>query len=87
MTNKPKYKTALINPPMAEVKKKVTRKVQVGTREEQKKLNIFSAKTETVTVPIFEEIEEWVNTGELYETHVDLGRIDIQRIQIMLLAS
>jgi hypothetical protein len=69
--DKPRYKTALANPPMASIMKKITKKVQIGTREETKKISLFSAKTEVVLSPIFEERDEWVETGQKDETQVD----------------
>lgn len=69
---KPAYITWWVSTQMAEILEKRKRKHQVGTRQIEKKKNIFSKDTKIVDEPIYETRDEWVGTGKYSDIRIDI---------------
>ena len=69
---KPAYKTRWVRPAMGEIEKKVKKKRQTGTRVITKTKGLFKKETYEVEEPVYEEYEEWVPTGRLSDTYIDI---------------
>ena len=57
---------------MGEIKEKVIKKRQTGTRVITKTKGLFKKETYEVEEPVYEEYEEWVPTGRLSDTFIDI---------------
>ena len=66
------YKTRWVQTGMGEIKEKVIKKRQTGTRVITKTKGLFKKETYEVEEPVYEEYEEWVPTGRLSDVFIDL---------------
>lgn len=66
------YKTVSVRADMGEIKEKVIKKRQTGTRTVTKTKGFLKKETFEVEEPIFEEYEEWVPTGKTSDTFIDI---------------
>ena len=74
------YKTVCISANYAEIKKKRTDRVKVGTRTVQKRKGMFSGEMVDVEEDVFEDREVWYGTGKYYDTRIDMADL-ARRIQ------
>ncbi|MGP9510887.1 MULTISPECIES: hypothetical protein [unclassified Halomonas] len=66
------YKTVSVRADMGDIKKKVTKQRQVGTRTVTKTKGILKKETYEVEEPIYEQYDEFVSTGERSDTFIDI---------------
>lgn len=69
---KQKYKTVSVRADMGEIKEKVTKQRQNGTKTVTKTKGFLKKETYEVEEPFYEEYEEWVPTGKLSDTFIDI---------------
>ena len=66
------YKTAWVRAEMWAETKKIKKKRQIGSRNVTKTRGLFKKESYQAEEPIFEEYDEWVHTGEISDTYIDI---------------
>lgn len=66
------YKTMWVKAEMKILKEKIKKKRQIGTGNVTKTKGFFITKSYEVEEPIFEEYDDWVPTGEISLTQIDI---------------
>lgn len=67
------YKTVWVRASMGELQEKVTKQRQTGTRKVTKTRGLFKKESYEVEEPVYEDYEEWVPTGKLSKTFIDIA--------------
>ena len=72
MSEQKAYVTRWINAPYREIKKKKKVSVQTGTKRVEMTKGLFKKETFWEDAPVYETRTQWVGTGEVDATQVDL---------------